>query len=135
MMWNDQFLLGIKEIDEQHRKLVDMVERTKNLVVDSKDGIDCYDEIVDVLKELSDYTIYHFTFEEGLMDNVHYDKIIGHKMEHKIFVKKISNFMSEDLEEDQPDKIEQLTFFLLDWLVKHILETDSQYVKTVREQI
>lgn len=133
MLWNDKFLLGINEIDEQHRKLVDLVERTKELVIDAKDGIDCYDEIVSVLKELSDYTIYHFTYEEGLMENVNYDNIIAHKMEHKIFVKKISNFMSEDLEEDQPDKIEQLTYFLLDWLVKHILSTDSQYVQTLNK--
>lgn len=133
MLWNDKFLLGIKDIDEQHRKLVDLIEHTQELVIDSKDGIDCYDEIVAVLKELSSYTIYHFTFEEDLMEEVDYEKIIAHKMEHKIFVKKISNFMSDDLEEDQPDKIEQLTHFLIDWLVKHILDTDSQYVASVKK--
>lgn len=134
MLWNDKFLLGIEEIDEQHKKLVDLVEHTKDLSIEAKDGVDCYDEIVSVLKELSDYTIYHFNFEEAFMDKVHYEHAIAHKMEHKIFVKKVSNFMSEDLEEDQPEKIEQLTFFLLDWLVKHILDTDSQYVKTYLAQ-
>ncbi|PKM93300.1 MAG: bacteriohemerythrin [Firmicutes bacterium HGW-Firmicutes-1] len=132
MMWNDQFLLGIKEIDEQHKKLVGLVEQTKDLVYEAEDGVDCYDDLVIVLKELVDYTIYHFNFEENLMESVNYEGLIGHKMEHKIFVKKISQFMSDDLDENQLEKIEQITFFLLDWITKHILGTDSKYVHLLR---
>lgn len=132
MMWNEKLLLGIKEIDEQHKNLVDLIERSQGLVYNAEDGVDCYDEIVSVLKELVDYTIYHFTYEEGLMDKVQYEELILHSMEHKIFVKKISNFMSGDLEENQMGKIEEIILFLLDWITKHILETDKRYVSLLK---
>ncbi len=128
MLWNDNYLLGIEEVDNQHKKLVQLIEDTKKLLVDAQDGIDCYDELVAVLKELAEYTQYHFNCEEKLMEAVDYEDIIAHKMEHKIFIKKISSFMSEDLEEEQKEKIEELVKFLFDWLVRHIMNTDSKYV-------
>lgn len=133
MIWNDKLELGIKDIDEQHKKLVDLIEKTKELVYDAEDGIDCYDEIVYVLKELVDYTVYHFSFEEELMEKVNYDELVLHKMEHKIFVKKVSKFMSSDLDENQIEKIEDITVFLLDWITKHILETDKKYVNILKD--
>ncbi len=66
------------------------------------------------------------------MDKVQYDELILHSMEHKIFVKRISNFMSTDLEDDQMGKIEEITLFLLDWITKHILETDKKYVNLLK---
>lgn len=135
MLWSEKLELGIKEIDMQHKKLVELIERTKELVYDAEAGIDCYDDIVEILKSLVDYTVYHFAYEEKLMEKVNYDDLVLHNMEHKIFVKKISNFMSTDLDENQLEKIEDITEFLLDWLTKHILETDKKYVDTLKDVI
>lgn len=132
MLWNDRFLLGIDAIDDQHKHLVELIEQTKVLLHEAEDGQDCYDEIVQVLKQLADYTVYHFTFEEESMEKLKYEGFIAHKMEHKIFVKKVSHFMSADLDEGQSEKIEEMTIFLLDWLIKHILETDTKYVELMK---
>lgn len=132
MLWKERFSLGIEVIDEQHRHLVELVGKTKMLLQESEEGHDCYDEIIDVLRELANYTIVHFTFEEEHMERLGVEDLIAHKMEHKIFVKKVSHFMSNDLEGNQSERLEEMTIFLLEWLVKHILETDVKYVPLMK---
>lgn len=134
-MWNEKLVLGIDTIDEQHKKLVDLMVTSKNLVMDVEDGIDCYDEIVTVLKELADYAVYHFSYEEELLEKIDYEEFIPHRMEHKLFIKKVSNFMSTDLDENQIEKIEEINHFLLDWISKHILDTDSKYVEDIKKAL
>ena len=133
MLWKEQFSLGIEVIDEQHKHLVELVEHTQVLLHESEQGHDCYDEAVDVLKELASYTVEHFTFEEEHMEKLNYEGLIAHRMEHKIFIKKVSHFMTADLDEGQSEKLEEMAVFLLDWLIKHILETDVKYVGVMKD--
>lgn len=132
MLWKDRFALGIKVIDNQHKQLVELIGQTKTYLSEAEEGHDCYDEIRGVLRELANYTVVHFAYEEEQMEKLDYEGLIAHQMEHKIFIKKVSNFMSADLEDGQSEKLEEMTIFLLDWLVKHILETDVKYVEIMK---
>lgn len=127
-MWKDSFDLGIPPMDLQHRKLVGMIETAKNLISDAQDGIDCYDEIAQVLEELKNYTIEHFKDEEALMDLKGYTDLERHREKHNAFVLKVQEFLSSDIDYNQTEVLVGIVQFLLDWVVEHILYEDKKYV-------
>lgn len=126
-----KYVLGIDAIDEQHKHLFDVTGKVAELTKDIGEGIDCYDEFMEILKELVDYTIYHFDFEEKFMEEKGYDSDAYqiHQFEHKMFVKKLQKLTEIDFDEDQYENINNMLTFLVDWIVHHILDVDAKYVK------
>ena len=67
--WKDEYRTGIEVIDKQHKHLMEIGARIFDLA-NADDGYDRYDDIMEVLNELRDYTIYHFGYEEKLMESI-----------------------------------------------------------------
>ncbi|QUI24702.1 hemerythrin family protein [Vallitalea pronyensis] len=128
--WDDKYVLGIDEIDKQHQHLFEVTAKVAELTEDIGQGIDCYDEFMEILKELVDYTLYHFNFEEQFMTSKGYDEDAYqiHQFEHKLFVKKLKKLSEIDFDEDQYENMNNMLTFLVDWIVHHILVVDAKYV-------
>lgn len=62
--WNDNFATGIDTIDEQHRQLVDLLNKLSVHLAQGSDEL----TLNSVFDELTDYTVYHFTTEEGIWE-------------------------------------------------------------------
>ena len=62
-----EFETGIEFIDEQHAKLFEIANETYNLLMNDF-KIDKYDEVIELLVELKDYTKFHFKQEEEYMN-------------------------------------------------------------------
>lgn len=76
--WSSKLNTGVKNIDEQHRRLVKLVN---NLVAGIQEGF--ADDITDgICRELIEYTKYHFRDEEMLMEEVAFPDIEAHKQKH-----------------------------------------------------
>ncbi|WP_304942526.1 bacteriohemerythrin [Vallitalea guaymasensis] len=129
--WKKEYNLGIEEIDNQHKHLFEIAARVGELTKDIGEGIDCYDDFMNILNELVDYTIYHFDYEEAYMqkNNFNNDEFLVHQVEHKMFVKKLEKFQETDFDENQYESINNMLTFLVDWIVHHIIDVDSKYVK------
>ena len=56
--WNDEYLLGILEIDNQHKKLVAIANELFDITTGNSEVYKL--EMSKVLKKLTDYTVYHF---------------------------------------------------------------------------
>ena len=134
MLWNERFAFGITEIDDQHKQLFILIDQVNALEKDVKDGIDCYDEVYSVLKELEDYTVYHFEEEEKKLQAVGYEEFEAHKKEHDAFVLKVKETLTEDLDLRQEGVIRDLSEFLLEWVSNHILYTDVKYVSALNNR-
>ena len=80
--WETQYELGIKSIDDQHKELVNIINKMAALLIEAKQGVDIYDEVVAVIGDLKKYTIYHFKYEENLFDQYSYEYKDTHKAEH-----------------------------------------------------
>ncbi|KJU82799.1 hemerythrin-like, metal-binding domain protein, partial [Candidatus Magnetobacterium bavaricum] len=63
IVWNDNIGLGIREIDDQHKALIDII----NNLFDAMSAKRANEILSGIFKELIDYTRYHFSAEEGLM--------------------------------------------------------------------
>src|SRR5690554_3967254 len=124
--WNDKYNVGIPSIDEQHQKLFALGNQLFN-IVSKVTAIDNYDNIMALLAELKDYTIYHFTHEEELMKKFNYENYEQHKKQHKKFVEKLIEVETQNIDENQNKVTLEIMEFIADWIENHILRSDHQY--------
>ena len=126
--WTNDLNTGIQVIDNQHKRIVEYI----NKLDDTKTSQD-KELILEVVNDLVDYTLSHFTFEESLMEEAGYPFIKGHKRVHQLFVKRIGDYvqrfkMDEDITED-------LLNTLRAWLINHIRSDDNDYVELVQKNL
>ncbi len=120
--WLNVYNTGIAKIDEQHKKLVQMIND-----LESAQGKENEAQIIrDIFYRLVDYTHYHFTQEEMLMGEAEYPKTSTHKQQHKILVEEIVK-MLEALKTGKLVVGEKLMTMLKDWLITHILGYDKEF--------
>ena len=62
--WNENFITGLPEVDQQHKKLVDIINQLGEKVAE---GVTTLEEVEPIFKELTDYSAYHFQCEEDFM--------------------------------------------------------------------
>ncbi|NLH95857.1 MAG: hemerythrin family protein [Clostridiaceae bacterium] len=125
--WRDEYHTGIDAIDKQHRHLLGIGARIFELAQD--DEYDRYDDIMEVLQELKEYTVYHFGYEEELMERYGYERYEPHKFQHFFLTKKIEKFEEEkhEIDDRQKETILKLAEFISDWVTNHILKEDMLY--------
>lgn len=129
-VWKDDYNTGISEIDAQHRQLFKLGSQIFDLV-SLDDGFDHYDEIINILNDLREYTIYHFDFEEKYMLEIGYEDFDNHKELHDKLIDKITNIETKDIDSDQRSISLSLLDFIATWIGNHILKEDFKYAKKV----
>ncbi|WP_055668240.1 bacteriohemerythrin [Desnuesiella massiliensis] len=122
--WKDEYSIGVDRIDDEHKQLVKIANKAYE-VLNNDFYTDKYDKIVEILKELEDYTVFHFNDEEDYMQQVGYKKFFSHKIEHEEFIQKIKNVDLNKMDYNQDKYLLEIVNFIVDWLVKHILEKDK----------
>ncbi|SHG82597.1 hemerythrin [Thermosyntropha lipolytica DSM 11003] len=122
--WKEDYTIGVEHIDEQHRRLFEIAGRAYQVMRDDV-SIDKYDQIVAILQELKEYTVYHFQSEEEYMQSIGYKKFLSHKVEHNDFIEKINSIDLEKVDEEQDKFILELLDFIVNWIDKHILGMDK----------
>jgi hemerythrin len=120
--WSDDLSIGIHEIDDQHKKLVGLI----NDLHDAMKSGQAKQALEKTLSELADYAVYHFQVEEKYMEKFRYPEYHSHKLAHAAFVKKVAAFQA-DYKSGKLGLSLELMHFLRDWLTTHIKGTDRQY--------
>ena len=120
--WDDSFSVKVTEIDQQHQKLVSMINELNGAMQKGKGK----DALGDIINGLINYTATHFKTEEKYFDRFGYPERNGHKKEHTAFVQKVSAFKDGFEKGDLSLTIEVMNF-LSNWLQKHIKGADKQY--------
>lgn len=123
--WREEFSIGVKEIDEQHKQLFDIANRAYKLLKDEMRD-DKYDGIIAVIEELKEYTVYHFNYEQEYMIKIGYKKFLSHKVLHDDFVEKIYGVNINKIDEDQQQYLLDILEFVVKWIEGHILGRDKK---------
>lgn len=123
--YTEEYRTGIDLIDNEHRILFEIAERANRLIHDYTVG-DTYDPIMEILQELKEYTIYHFTDEEAYMESISYSGLEAQKRAHAAFIDRIENITIEEIDQNPREYLESLMEFLLGWLINHILYADKK---------
>lgn len=127
--WNKNFETGIKEVDVQHQKLVEIInELAFHLVNDSDNVI-----LEQYFDRLSDYTKYHFSTEEGIWGQYFHDDawVSEHEHTHEAFIQSLDNLKIQSRKHSLHDVIQDVVSFLTKWLAFHILDTDKRMALAV----
>ena len=120
--WKDDYSVGIDSIDQQHKKLLNLINQLQT-AVDYSTGEQFEREALD---ELVDYTKTHFTYEEGLMRDNDYPDFEPHKAQHEKMFKKVGEVLAE-YEKDHDTAMSNAAEYLKEWLINHINGTDKEY--------
>ena len=122
LSWHDQYLIGERSIDDQHKELFRLVNEFHNHWISLHES----KEIALVLNKLMQYAEHHFATEESIMEREGYPKLEHHKGDHEKLVKTI--FM---LNEEYVGKHElaspDVQKFCKHWLVDHIIYADYDF--------
>lgn len=122
------YMTGIDFVDHEHEKLFEIIGRAHD-AIENEMLHDRFDAIMDILKELREYTVMHFSDEERYMESIGYDGLAAQKAVHESFVDRISDIDIQDLSDegdDQNSYLRSLVVFLNDWLVSHIKNMDKK---------
>lgn len=126
--WEEKYSVGISIIDEEHKELI----RIMNAAIVAKQHSNNIGEISKLLKELTVYTLKHFSTEESYMVKFNYPEFQYHKGEHHDFSNKMITYCNRVIEGDYHIASEILEY-LKQWLVNHIQITDKKYVECFKK--
>jgi len=129
--WREEFALGISEIDEQHKKILAIINNLSEIFQGKKhheQGI-----INQIIQELDDYANYHFQTEEKYFDLFSYQDAEAHIKIHNQYREKIVEWRQKYEKENDPKIFFDVSEFLKNWWVWHINNTDRAYVPLFKE--
>jgi len=119
--WNDEYLIGVTAIDQQHKHWFALGERFHHAVATGK-GKAMLDELLEALVR---YTNAHFHVEERLMASIDYPEREQHIAQHRDLVERLKDFQHRFESGDTAMTIQVLQF-LSRWLITHTTTTDRQ---------
>lgn len=125
--WDDRYALGIEFIDDQHKYLINLINRI-DAAVEENDSVG----IVEAILDMKLYTEVHFAEEEDLMRKAGYPQLHEHMALHRKFIDKADLFLDE-LEQTPLAATAEISSYLMEWLVTHIQTVDAHYARYIRE--
>lgn len=125
--WNNEKMSsGIEIIDEQHKKLLDII----NMLNDSILNLNQKEDISIIVDELVEYIGYHFETEENLFSGITQEEEILHKEEHIKFKNKILQ-INKNLKNNEVyiyrysiETLSDLFNYLAEWFINHVVYKD-----------
>ena len=120
MIWKDEYLTGVEEIDRQHKEFVKLINRL-NIIQSYGDNADF---ALRLMNELDKYADYHFTSEENLMHITKYPKLETQEKSHRALLFKYRQWV-ESFKNHKAD-IEDVIKFLEAWFDGHTINEDKK---------
>lgn len=128
--WNKSFEIGIAELDQQHKNLVDLINKLASIITEGGKLPD----VQSLLSQLLNYAAVHFRDEEQVMGtcSLSNEEKDRHLKEHHNFVEKAREVtLRSDLMLGEVSQ--QLLEFLTTWLISHILGSDKKIAEALTE--
>lgn len=127
-VWSARFETGIASVDEQHRKLVDIVNDLGHALINAS-TTDA--SLATTFDQLARYAELHFADEESLMARagLHAQHTEQHHTHHCQFVDQLTQLWEGRADFDNPAEV--LHGFLASWLTFHILEEDQAMARQI----
>jgi hemerythrin len=129
--WDDKYSVGIPLIDEHHKELIRLTNELYQGCLAKDDAARAF-FFANTIRGTMDYTKYHFSAEEKIMESIKYPQLAEHKKEHEDFVltmvENVKNF-----HEGKKFVPNNFVRFLKDWILSHIAIADTKYAKYIME--
>lgn len=124
MQWKDEYSVGITEIDDQHKGIIELIT-VINAAIDNREG---WSDVFFKLEKLRDHARFHFALEESLMRMHGYPKLAEHAELHKHFLDKLDQLQMTTLSR-------QVTMntivYASNWYTEHMKTQDKEFVRYI----
>lgn len=127
--WNEGLSVGVNLFDEQHKKLVSILNRLYDAMKEGKGR----NVLADIFNELIEYTKFHFKAEEETLLKHDYPGYSEQHEEHSKLTKEVIE-LKEKYDKGNIFITVEVLSFLKEWLSHHILEVDKKYGPFLREK-
>lgn len=121
--WSDAFVSGVRQVDEQHKVLIDLINRVGEVCISEREiNQRDYER---ACAALMDYAREHFADEEAYMERCGLDPRFQrtHRAAHEAFVKRVEH-MSGARQSMSAQEMHAVLDYLVCWLTDHILVVD-----------
>lgn len=132
--WKKEFSVGIKKLDNQHKKIIKILNQLLIIGPPQHEKGGNEKEIEEILDNLHGYIREHFRTEEEYMLKYNYPGYDKQKEEHNNFIDRLCEFEKEHLKGHRLVTI-NIFNFVWDWFSQHILKLDKQYSPFLKEKI
>ena len=126
--WDDQYSVGVAEIDQQHKGLVNTI----NILFDALAAGKGNDVLGQLINDLVRYTVVHFETEEKYFDKFNYEFSDEHKAEHQKFKIEVAKFQA-GFKAGEILLSMDVFKFLKEWISTHVNGSDQKYSKCFTE--
>jgi len=126
LVWSDDLVLGIEEIDAQHQEWIALVQAYERAVRDGGSA----EEVRRALAAAVAYTESHFADEQRVMGEAGYPFLDDHIEQHQLAWERVHAFADGKAGEEALR--ESLADFLPQWLMLHINTADRQFARWLR---
>ena len=122
IVWNSSLSVGVKAMDDQHQIMIEIINHLYNAILSGNSER----ELRKIIDQMVDYTRFHFSSEETMLNNHKYPEYHKQKLEHSLFNQKVIHFQDQVRKGNIILSTEVLTF-LKDWWTGHIRGLDQKY--------
>jgi hemerythrin-like metal-binding protein len=127
-MWTEDLSVGIKDFDDDHKRVVRIINELHGAIQDAAVTGKIERVAIELaLHRLENYLQYHCAQEELLMGQTGYPELEEHKKEHLKLTVLIADMQERFHGSTDPKDAAEITRFVFDWLIDHILVTDMKY--------
>jgi hemerythrin len=124
MEWSDGLSVGFKDIDEQHKRWIDIYNTAHDKMMAGSSG-DLKSLGISALEEMITYSESHFAYEERLMEKIGYPGLDLHRVIHQNFSRKLQQTVQK-MREGEFVLNSEIIKMIERWLIDHILNEDMK---------
>ncbi len=126
--WSSELETGLSFIDKQHQRIVADI----NDLYEVSHKTDQREMLADVINEMVDYMVKHFTFEEELLGKSGYPFVKAHERLHLLFLKHLDEYHNRFRAGE--NVLPEILAMLKTWWEHHIPNDDADYVAAVNKK-
>jgi len=128
--WNDSFLIGIEELDHEHKVLIDDINKLHEELARQ----DKKPEIEKCLGDIYARMQAHFALEEHVMKEHEYAFFEEHKREHERLLDIYTEYMVQLLNDNGVSSTNPVEALLEHWVIVHITTSDKKMSLMLQEK-
>lgn len=120
--WTPDLSIQIQEFDSHHQVLIGLINKLYVAMEEGRGN----QVLTGIFQELIQYTEFHFSEEDKVMEHFQYSRLEDHRKEHQVLLTKASE-LHRDFSEGKAVLSNEVLDFLQDWVLNHIMKVDRQY--------
>jgi len=128
--WDESFLIGIEELDHEHKVLIDDINRLHEELARHEEK----SEIEKCLGDICARMQAHFALEEHVMKEHKYEFFDEHKREHDELLDNCTEYMLRFLNDTGNSSSIPIEDSLKGWVMNHIVTSDKKMSLMIQEQ-